>query len=98
MATIAKSHYENFTAFYPVYLGEHSNRVCRQLHFAGSTLALLSLVLLAVTGNPWWLLAGILCGYAFAWTGHFAFERTSRRRSNTRSIPSWVTGSCIGRC
>jgi hypothetical protein len=75
MATIAKSHYENFTAFYPVYLNEHSNRVCRQLHFAGSTLALLSLVLLAVTGNPWWLLAGIVCGYGFAWTGHFAFEK-----------------------
>ncbi len=70
----AKKH-STFAEFYPFYLSEHSDRTCRRLHFAGSTLALLCLVALIVTRNPWWLLAGILCGYGFAWIGHFAFEK-----------------------
>ena len=23
----------------------------------------------------WWLLAALLCGYGFAWVGHFFFEK-----------------------
>ena len=67
--------YETFAEFYPFYLSEHADRTCRRLHFAGSTLALLCLAALIVTRNPWWLLAGIVCGYGFAWIGHFAFEK-----------------------
>src|SRR6185295_2257763 len=67
--------YQSFAEFYPFYLSEHSDRTCRRLHFAGSTLALLCLVTLIVTRNPWWLLAGLLCGYGFAWVGHFMFEK-----------------------
>ena len=25
--------------------------------------------------RSWWLLAGLSCGYGFAWIGHFAFEK-----------------------
>jgi len=67
--------FRSFAEFYPFYLGEHRNRTCRRLHFAGSTLALVCLVLLIVTGRPQYLLYGLLCGYGFAWLGHFAFER-----------------------
>jgi hypothetical protein len=67
--------FKSFAQFYPFYLGEHRNRTCRRLHFLGSSLALACLLLLAVTGNPWWLLAGFLSGYGFAWVGHFAFEK-----------------------
>ena len=67
--------YVSFAEFYPFYLSEHSDRTCRRLHFAGSTLALMCLVTLVVTRNPWWLLAGVLCGYGFAWVGHFMFEK-----------------------
>jgi len=67
--------YDSFAAFYPFYLSEHSDHVCRRLHFAGSTLALVCLVVLIVTRNPGWLLAALLCGYGFAWVGHFAFEK-----------------------
>ena len=74
VATPAKK-YESFAEFYPFYLSEHSDRTCRRLHFAGSSLALLCCVALIVTRNPWWLLAGIICGYGFAWVGHFAFEK-----------------------
>ena len=52
--------YDSFAAFYPFYLSEHSDRTCRRLHFAGSSLALLCFVALIVTRNSWWLLAGLV--------------------------------------
>ena len=67
--------YTSFREFYPFYLGEHSNRTCRRLHFAGSALVLVTLVLAIVT-RRWeslWLLP--LIGYGFAWVGHFFFEK-----------------------
>lgn len=73
-ATDPKS-FKTFAEFYPFYLAEHSNRTCRRLHFMGSTLALACLGLLIATGNLYWLAAGVLCGYGFAWIGHFLFEK-----------------------
>ena len=66
--------FASFAEFYPFYLGEHANRSCRRLHFAGTTLVIVALVALAVTRDPWWLLAALVCGYGFAWAGHFFFE------------------------
>ncbi len=67
--------YSRFSEFYPFYLTEHRNRTCRRLHFTGSTLALVCLVTAIATRNAWWLLPGLLCGYGFAWIGHFGFEK-----------------------
>ena len=67
--------FRSFAQFYPFYLTEHSNLTCRRLHFAGSTLSLACLAMLLVMRNPLWLLAGLLCGYGFAWIGHFGFEK-----------------------
>jgi hypothetical protein len=67
--------FDTFAAFYPFYLSEHSLPTTRRLHFVGSSLALLCLVMLVVTQNAWWLLAGLLVGYGFAWIGHFVFEK-----------------------
>jgi hypothetical protein len=66
--------FASFAEFYPFYLGEHANRTCRRLHFAGTTLVVVCLVALAVTRNPWWIAGALLCGYGFAWVGHFFFE------------------------
>ncbi|HET6788056.1 MAG TPA: DUF962 domain-containing protein [Aquabacterium sp.] len=66
--------YQSFQAFYPFYLSQHENRVCRRLHVVGSLLVLALLVSVITTGQ-WmalWLLP--LLGYGFAWVGHFAFE------------------------
>ena len=57
----------SFAEFYPFYLGEHRNRTCRRLHFLGSTLALVCLLVFVVSGRPQYLLYGLLCGYGFAW-------------------------------
>jgi hypothetical protein len=67
--------YSSFADFYPYYLSEHANRTSRRLHFAGVSLALLILLLAIATLNPWWLLVGLIQGYAFAWVGHYFFEK-----------------------
>ncbi len=68
------SGFRSFSEFYPYYLSEHKDPVCRRLHYMGSTLVLAILVTLAVTGlwGYWWLM--LLAGYGFAWVGHFKFE------------------------
>jgi hypothetical protein len=75
MPAVREKKHASFAEFYPTYLSQHSNRTCRRMHFIGSTLALLSLVTLVLTGNPWWLLTALVCGYGFAWVGHFVFEK-----------------------
>jgi hypothetical protein len=73
-ATDPKS-FRTFAEFYPFYLAEHSNVTCRRLHFVGSTLSLACVGLLFATQNIYWLGAAVLCGYGFAWIGHFLFEK-----------------------
>ena len=75
MSASVEPKYQTFAEFYPFYLSQHSNRMCRELHFIGSTLALACLVALVLTQNPWWLPIALLCGYGFAWVGHFGFEK-----------------------
>jgi len=66
--------FASFREFYPFYLGEHANPTCRRLHFVGS-LGVIALVGVAIaTSNACWLLAALVCGYAFAWVGHYFFE------------------------
>lgn len=66
--------FERFADFYPYYLAEHQNRTCRRLHFIGSWLVLAVLALAFLTQQWWYLLLAPLCGYGFAWVGHFFFE------------------------
>lgn len=68
--------FNSFAEFYPYYLSEHKSRISRRLHFLG-TLGVISIVVcvLLVVISLWWLLALPLCGYGFAWLGHFVFEK-----------------------
>ena len=67
--------YTRFADFYPFYLGEHANPVCRRLHFVGSALVLALLVsVLSGFLSAWYLLGLPFLGYGFAWVGHFFFE------------------------
>jgi len=67
--------FASFREFYPFYLGEHANRSSRRLHFVGSC-GVLALAIVSITQrDPRWLLAALLCGYGFAWVGHFFFEK-----------------------
>jgi hypothetical protein len=72
--TVSKT-FASFAEFYPYYLGEHSNRTCRRLHFAGTSLVLVIAAGAVLTG-AWWMLFFLpLAGYGFAWAGHFFFEK-----------------------
>lgn len=68
------SGFRSFSEFYPYYLSEHKDPVCRRLHYIGSTLVLAILATLVATGlwSYWWLM--LVAGYGFAWLGHFKFE------------------------
>ena len=69
------SRFASFREFYPFYLSEHSNRTSRRLHFIGSCGVIVLAATARVTGDLRWLLGALLCGYGFAWVGHFFFEK-----------------------
>ena len=66
--------FDNFDEFYPYYLSQHKNKLNRFLHFTGTTLTLILLLIITLT-NYWqllWLLP--ITGYGLAWLGHWIFE------------------------
>lgn len=65
----------SFREFYPFYLSEHSNPTSRRLHVIGSGGVLALVVVAIVQGDARWLWGALLCGYGFAWIGHFFFEK-----------------------
>lgn len=67
--------FNSFAEFYPYYLQEHSNPICRRLHYLGSLLILVVLGYTLISQQWVWLLALPVIGYGFAWVGHFIFER-----------------------
>ncbi len=75
MSTEAIRTFNSFAEFYPYYLQEHSNDICRRLHYVGSLLVL-GILAYALTSQQWiWFLAIPFAGYGFAWVGHFVFEK-----------------------
>jgi len=82
---------KTFAEFYPFYLAEHAHRTSRRLHFAGISLSIFFLLHFFATLNPWWLLVGVVQGYAFAWAGHFFFEK-NRPATFTHPLYSFMGG------
>ena len=67
--------YRSLGEFYSFYLSEHSNRTSRRLHFTGTSIAVVLLVTAVITQTWWLILVALVQGYAFAWVGHFFFEK-----------------------
>ncbi|QQJ98398.1 DUF962 domain-containing protein [Burkholderia ambifaria] len=75
MAHTHTEQFASFADFYPYYLNEHQNLTSRRLHFIGS-LGVIGCVAMAIATGYWlWLPAAVMCGYGFAWVGHFFFEK-----------------------
>ena len=83
---MADSEITSLRAFWPFYLGEHRNPLNRWLHAIGSLAGLGFLGTAIATRNPYLIPAGLVCGYAFAWVGHFVVERN---RPATFKYPLW---------
>lgn len=66
---------ESFAQFWPIYLGAHRDPRTRAMHYLGTSLALLLLLVFAGTGSWRALAAAPVAGYAFAWLAHAVFER-----------------------
>lgn len=86
----AEKKYKTFRSFYPYYLTEHGDVRNRAMHFIG-TAGLLAILVVAIVLQKWWMLALIpVCGYGFAWVGHFFIERN---KPATFTYPLYSLGS-----
>lgn len=82
--------YTTFWDFYPYYLTEHARPINRAMHFVGTSLVIACFIL-GVVRADWRLFAIIpLCGYGFAWFGHFILEKN---RPATFKYPFYSLGS-----
>ncbi|HTO96535.1 MAG TPA: DUF962 domain-containing protein, partial [Myxococcales bacterium] len=77
---------QTFAEFWPFYLREHSRPLTRTLHLVGTTLSLLLLVSALALRSGRLVLLALICGYAFAWAGHFFVEHN---RPATFKYPLW---------
>ena len=79
--------YKSFKQFYPFYLSEHMNPICRGLHFIG-TFCVMGIIFISFT-NIKALFFASFCGYGFAWVGHFFFEK-NRPATFTHPLYSFI--------
>lgn len=77
--------FADYESFWPYYVSEHRDPVCRRLHFIGTSLVL-GFAAAGALVSPWWLLGCPLAGYGFAWAGHWRFEKN---RPATFTYPLW---------
>lgn len=75
-----------FAEFWPFYLGEHSLPATRWIHFVGTTIALINLIMAIVYLAPLYILSALFSGYLFAWVSHFFIEKN---RPATFTYPAW---------
>jgi hypothetical protein len=77
---------ETFEEFWPFYVGEHKDPLNRALHYAGTSMAIGTILAAAATANPTWLLLTPVVGYGPAWVGHFFIEHN---KPASFSYPVW---------
>ena len=82
--------YTSFWSFYSYYLTEHKKLTSRTLHFIGTGLVIVCLIIGIITGKWLWFVVIPLCGYGFAWFGHFFFEKN---KPATFTYPFYSLGS-----
>jgi hypothetical protein len=75
-----------YAEFWPRYLRAHADPRTKALHFIGTSVAIVLLVVFALTRDWPWLVAAPVVGYAFAWTGHVVFEHN---KPETFGHPFW---------
>lgn len=74
-ARVSEKRIQSFAEFWPYYVGEHSDRTNRRLHFIGTSLVIGLALMMLATRRPWLALLLPVAGYGFAWFGHFVIEK-----------------------
>lgn len=96
---------DRFQDFWPYYLQEHKNPICRALHYCGTSLGLLFIAVAIWQKSLGLFLLAPIVGYAFSWVGHFAFEKNRPAtfkhpflsfRGDFRMLRYWFTGRIKG--
>lgn len=80
---------ETFDEFYEYYLSAHRNVTSLRLHFAGTTIFIMTAIFANIFffKHAWMILAPVaLVGYGMAWFGHYAFEKN---KPATFGNPLW---------
>ena len=67
--------FSSFKEFYPYYLSEHQNSICRLLHVIGSLFVIAIFITALLISNFKLLYLLPIFGYGFAWIDHFFFEK-----------------------
>lgn len=65
----------NYAEFWPYYLQEHGKSNTRFLHFVGTGGAIIFLFNFLLNTHWLSLPIALICGYLFAWVGHFFVEK-----------------------
>lgn len=66
--------FDSFDEFYPFYLSQHSKKLTRYIHVAGTALAVANAAKALVVGPRKQALLSPVIGYGFAWVAHFMVE------------------------
>ncbi|KAJ2956371.1 hypothetical protein NQZ79_g7754 [Umbelopsis isabellina] len=75
------SGFKTLEEFYPFYLGEHCNQTNRRLHITGTTLSQIIIAYALIRQKYKWIIGAVVQGYAWAWIGHFIFEKNAAPKS-----------------
>lgn len=69
--------FSDFEEFFPWYVGQHSKRATRWMHFAGTHLGAAVAVAGVVTRRPVLIANFPVISYSFAWFSHFVIEKNN---------------------
>ena len=73
--SIMKKEFKNFEEFYPYYIDEHKNKYNKPLHFIGTSIFFIFMIIFISSLDPRYIFYAFLSGYGWAWIGHFFIEK-----------------------
>ncbi|MFC7291613.1 Mpo1-like protein [Hirschia litorea] len=92
---------QTYAQFWPFYLRQHAAPKTRLIHYVGTLLGFIPIIL-GIVSDPIWFLAWPVVCYGFAWSAHFFVEHNKPATftypfwslvSDYRMLFQWLTGT-----
>lgn len=83
---MSEKRFTSFEEFWPFYVGEHSKKATRTMHFVGTAGGLALLAAAVLKRRPALALLAPVVGYGCSWIGHFFIEKNVPA---TFTYPAW---------